>query len=64
MKIGIVGAGAMGTGIGQVAAQAGCSVIISDLQESALDKSSTSIVSMSSKCFYKSSFNIPGSAAT
>jgi 3-hydroxybutyryl-CoA dehydrogenase len=63
MKIGIVGAGAMGTGIGQVAAQAGCSVIISDLQESALDKSSKSLKATFDKLVEKGKITAADSAA-
>lgn len=64
MKIGIVGAGAMGTGIGQVAAQAGCSVIISDLQESALDKSSKSLKATFDKLVEKGKITAADSAAS
>lgn len=42
-KIGIVGSGAMGTGIAQVAAMAGCDVIIYDIHKEALDKSQQSL---------------------
>jgi 3-hydroxybutyryl-CoA dehydrogenase len=63
MKIGIVGAGAMGTGIGQVAAQAGCSVIISDLQESALDKSSNCLKATFDKLVEKGKITAADSAA-
>ncbi len=41
--IGIVGAGAMGSGIAQVAAQSGHSVIITDANQGALDKSKTAL---------------------
>ncbi|NND89122.1 MAG: 3-hydroxybutyryl-CoA dehydrogenase, partial [Flavobacteriaceae bacterium] len=37
-KVGIIGAGTMGSGIAQVAATAGCSVRLFDLQENALEK--------------------------
>lgn len=40
MKVGIIGAGAMGSGIAQVAATAGESVILFDAQEVALEKAS------------------------
>lgn len=39
MKIGIIGAGAMGSGIAQVAAQKGHEVIVNDTHRAALDKS-------------------------
>jgi len=38
MKIGIIGAGAMGAGIAQVAAQNGHQVVLNDMHRSALDK--------------------------
>ena len=41
--IAIVGAGAMGSGIAQVAAQAGCSVILLDRQQEALDRSNAAL---------------------
>lgn len=39
MKIGIIGAGTMGSGIAQVAATAGCQVMLYDTKQEALDKS-------------------------
>lgn len=53
----------MGTGIGQVAAQAGCSVIISDLQESALDKSSKSLKATFDKLVEKGKITAADSSA-
>ncbi len=43
MKIGIIGAGAMGAGIAQVAATAGHEVVITDMQSVATDKAKTSL---------------------
>lgn len=43
IQIGVVGAGAMGSGIAQVAAQNGHSVILSDTQEGALEKSKSKL---------------------
>jgi len=43
-KVAIIGAGAMGTGIGQVAAAHGCSVVFYDSLESSLTKSRDSLV--------------------
>lgn len=42
-KIGVIGAGAMGAGIGQIAAQAGCLVTISDVSQEALAKGQASV---------------------
>ena len=42
-KIGIIGAGAMGTGIAQVAATAGCEVLVYDTQEAAQIRSRNSL---------------------
>ena len=39
MKIGIIGAGAMGSGIAQVASTAGCQVLVTDTSQTAFDKS-------------------------
>ena len=38
-KVGVVGAGAMGAGIAQIASQAGHQVILYDLSQSTLDES-------------------------
>lgn len=43
--LGVVGAGQMGAGIAQVAAQAGLQVIVSDVSESALDRGKSSVES-------------------
>ncbi|HHZ81194.1 MAG TPA: 3-hydroxybutyryl-CoA dehydrogenase, partial [Flavobacteriales bacterium] len=36
-RVGIVGAGAMGSGIAQIASQAGCIVVLFDIVQDALD---------------------------
>ncbi len=41
--VGVVGAGQMGAGIAQVAAQAGCDVVVTDVADAALDKGRKSI---------------------
>jgi len=51
--IGIVGAGTMGTGIAQVAASAGRTVIVTDSNESALDKSRSALSETFSKLVSK-----------
>ena len=43
MKIGIIGSGAMGSGIAQVAAQAGHEVVLSDQSDAALQKSAAQL---------------------
>lgn len=52
-KIGVLGGGAMGAGIAQVAAQAGHPVIIVDLQEAALERGINGIESSLSKAVEK-----------
>ncbi len=52
-KIGVLGGGAMGAGIAQVAAQAGHPVIIVDLQETALERGLNGIESSLSKAVEK-----------
>ncbi|MFN0033404.1 MAG: 3-hydroxyacyl-CoA dehydrogenase NAD-binding domain-containing protein [Flavobacteriales bacterium] len=51
--IGIVGAGAMGSGIAQVAAQSGHHVIVTDMQETALQKSKQNLASTLGKLVEK-----------
>lgn len=53
MKIGIIGAGAMGSGIAQVAAQAGEQVVIVDAQQQALDKSKAQLSATLTKLIEK-----------
>ena len=43
MKVAVLGAGAMGTGIGQIAAQNGCDVVYYDSFPGATDRSKASI---------------------
>ena len=43
MKVAVLGAGAMGTGIGQIAAQNGCDVVYYDSFPGATDRSKSSI---------------------
>ena len=43
MKVGVLGAGTMGAGIAQVAAQAGHQVVLVDLNQSVLDKAKVSL---------------------
>ena len=42
-KVGVVGCGLMGSGIAQVAAQAGCHVVVREVSQAALDKGLASI---------------------
>lgn len=48
-KIGVIGSGAMGSGIAQVAAMAGHTVVIYDTNPTALDKSKTSLTTVLNK---------------
>ncbi|MCC6690523.1 MAG: 3-hydroxybutyryl-CoA dehydrogenase [Bacteroidia bacterium] len=52
-KIGVVGSGAMGTGIAQVAAMAGYEVFVFDSNDSALEKSKTSLQASVNKAVEK-----------
>ena len=47
MKVAVLGAGAMGTGIGQIAAQNGCEVVYYDSFTGATDRSKSSIEKIS-----------------
>ncbi len=55
MKIGVVGAGQMGTGIAQVAAQFGIPVILSDVSAASLEKAMKSISSSCDRLIKKGS---------
>ena len=52
-KVGVAGAGSMGTGIAQVAATAGCEVFLFDTNKEAIDKSIKGINDFSEKLFAK-----------
>ncbi len=52
-KIGVVGSGAMGTGIAHVSAQSGFEVVVYDLAEAAIGRSRDSIVSLFDKSIQK-----------
>lgn len=62
MKIGVIGAGAMGSGIAQVAAQAGMEVWLVDAHQSALDKSKQTLKDHLTKSIEKGK-HTPESAA-
>ena len=53
MKIGIIGAGAMGSGIAQVAATAACEVMLFDTQPEALEKSKTKLAKVMARLVEK-----------
>jgi len=53
MKIGIIGSGAMGSGIAQIAAQSGHEVVIIDKSDSALNKASSNLKSLFEKLVSK-----------
>ncbi len=52
-KVGVAGAGSMGTGIAQVAATAGCDVLLFDTNKEAIDKSINGINDLCEKLFAK-----------
>ena len=53
MKVAVLGAGAMGTGIGQIAAQNGCEVVYYDSFPGAIDRSKSSIEKIFSRLVEK-----------
>ena len=53
MKVGVIGSGAMGSGIAQVAAQAGHDVVVFDEQTTALERASANLQSTLSKLVEK-----------
>ena len=53
MKVAVLGAGAMGTGIGQVAAQNSCQVVYYDSFPGAIDRSKSSIEKIFSRLVEK-----------
>jgi 3-hydroxybutyryl-CoA dehydrogenase len=53
MKIGVLGAGTMGAGIAQVAAQCGHNVVLVDLNEGVLDKAKSGLASVLSRMIEK-----------
>ena len=57
MKIGVIGSGAMGSGIAQVAAQAGHDVVVFDEQTTALERASANLQSTMSKLVEKGKLN-------
>jgi 3-hydroxybutyryl-CoA dehydrogenase len=60
--IGIIGAGAMGSGIAQVAAQSGHRVVLADTKQEVLDKSSSTLSSTLSKLIEKGKLNADDAA--
>jgi 3-hydroxybutyryl-CoA dehydrogenase len=63
MKIGVIGSGAMGSGIAQVAAQAGHEVVVFDEQTAALDRASANLQSTMSKLVEKGKLSADEAAA-
>lgn len=53
MKFGVIGAGQMGGGIAQVAAQSGFDVVVQDVHESSLEKGKNTILKSLTKLFEK-----------
>jgi 3-hydroxybutyryl-CoA dehydrogenase len=57
MKVGVIGAGTMGSGIAQVAATADCKVVLYDLQQEVLDKSAAKLEKILSRLIEKERIN-------
>ncbi|MCJ7595871.1 MAG: 3-hydroxyacyl-CoA dehydrogenase NAD-binding domain-containing protein, partial [Desulfobacterales bacterium] len=53
LKVGVVGAGTMGNGIAQVAAQIGCQVIMRDIEDTFVDRGLKTIDNFLSKSVEK-----------
>ena len=62
MKIGVIGSGAMGSGIAQVAAQAGYEVVVYDQQKAALERAENGLRSTLSKLVDKGKISAEDSA--
>lgn len=62
-RIGVVGAGAMGNGIAQVAAQIGCEVVMRDIEDAFVDRGLKSIDKFLSKSVEKGKLKEPDKAA-
>ena len=56
MKIGILGAGSMGSGIAQVAAQSGHTVVLADTNQEALDKAKSKLAKIMARLVEKGKF--------
>ncbi|WP_374959762.1 3-hydroxyacyl-CoA dehydrogenase family protein, partial [Gilvibacter sp.] len=52
-RVGIIGAGTMGSGIAQVAATAGCEVVLCDLNQEVLDRSAAKLEQVLSRLVVK-----------
>ncbi len=57
MKVGVIGAGTMGSGIAQVAATADCKVVLYDLQQEVLDKSAAKLEKVLNRLIEKERIN-------
>ena len=62
MKIGVIGSGAMGSGIAQVAAQAGYEVVVYDQQKAALERAENGLKTTLSKLVEKGKISAEDSA--
>ena len=56
-KVGVVGAGTMGSGIAQIAAQAGCDVILVDSSAEALQRSQEKLAKVFARLVEKGRVN-------
>jgi 3-hydroxybutyryl-CoA dehydrogenase len=63
MKVSVFGSGTMGAGIAQVAAQAGCEVVVVDTQQHSLDKAKQNLVELTNKRVEKGKLSSADGAA-
>ena len=56
MQVGVIGAGTMGSGIAQVAAQAGHSVVLLDMRRESVDRAITGLRATMDKMVSKGKF--------
>ena len=56
-KVGIIGSGTMGSGIAQVAATAGCQVVVYDQQTAALDRAKAALGKIMARLVEKGRLN-------
>ncbi len=57
MKVGVIGAGTMGSGIAQVASTAGCEVVLFDTNRAAIEKSGTKLTKIMARLVEKGKYD-------